>query len=193
MPRPAPLRMDADSFLDWAEDQEGRYELAGGEVVAMAPERAVNARTKGRAFRILGDEVQRAGLPCEVFPDGMAVRVDDDTVYEPDASVRCGDPLDPNATEFSDPVVLVEVTSPSTSRVDVGMKLSDYFRLPSVRHYLILRVDRRTAIHHARDDAGAIATRILTEGTITLDPPGLVIDFDAVFGEVAANPPRTSH
>lgn len=192
MPRPAPLRMDADSFLDWAEAQEERYELAGGEVIAMAPERAIHNALKAEAWRALRDGIRAAGLLCQAFADGMAVRVNDDTVYEPDASVRCGDPLDANATEFSDPVVLIEVTSPSTSRVDVGMKLSDYFRLPSVRHYLILQADRRAAIHHARGEAGVIATRILTEGTITLDPPGLAFDLDAVFGEAAAGPPRTS-
>jgi Uma2 family endonuclease len=176
-----PLRMDADTFRAWAIEQEGRYELVGGEVVAIAPERAGHNRAKARAWRALSDAVRANGLPCETYTDGMAVRVDDATVYEPDASVRCGKPLRDDETEISDPVAIIEVSSPSTQSVDLGVKLADYFRLPSVRHYLILRIENRTVIHHARDDSGAIATRILTDGRIEMDPPGLALDVDALF------------
>lgn len=182
MPLPKPLRMDADTFLAWALEQEGRFELIAGQVVEAAAERAGHNRVKFEVCRALKDSVRDASLPCEVYTDGMAVRVDDATVYEPDASLRCGEPLDDDAVEFSDPIVVVEVLSPSTRAVDVGAKLSDYFRLPSVRHYLILRTDSRTAIHHARSEDGTIATAILTAGTIAFDPPSVTIDLAKVFG-----------
>ena len=181
MTLPRPLRMTADEFIPWAMEQEGRFELASGEVVAMAPERAAHARAKAAAWGALRDAIRDADLPCEAFADGMAVRVDDATVYEPDASLRCGEPLDDDAVEFSDPVVVVEVLSPSTRARDAGAKLADYFRLPSVRHYLILRTDTRQAIHHARAEDGVITTSIVTEGTITLDPPGIAITLEAMF------------
>ena len=186
MPLPKPLRMDADTFLAWSLEQNGRFELIAGQVVEMAAERVAHNRVKAEAWRALRDGVRDAGLPCEVYTDGMAIRVDDATVYEPDASLRCGEPLDDDAVEFFDPVVVVEVLSPSTRAVDVGAKLSDYFRLPSVRHYLILRTDSRTAIHHARGEDGTIATAILTAGTIALDPPGVTIDLAMVFRTDAA-------
>jgi Uma2 family endonuclease len=183
MTLPKPLRMTADEFLAWAMEQDGRFELASGEVVAMAPERAAHNLVKFEVARALKDAVRGAGLPCQVFTDGMAVRVDEGTVYEPEASLRCGAPLDGDAVEFADPVVVVEVLSPSTRARDAGAKLADYFRLPSVRHYLILRTDTRSAIHHARDDAGAIATAVVTEGALRLDPPGVAIALEAVFAE----------
>ena len=184
MTLPKPLRMSADEFIPWAMDQpEGRYELASGEVVAMAPERAAHALTKFAVARALRDAVREADLPCQVFPDGMAVRIDEATVYEPDACVRCGKRLEDDAVEFSDPLVVVEVLSPSTRARDSGAKLADYFRLPSVRHYLILRTDTRSAIHHARGEDGAIATAIVTEGTLNLDPPGVAVALEAVFAE----------
>ena len=182
MTLPRPLRMTADEFIPWAMEQEGRFELASGEVVAMAPERAAHARAKLAVARALGDAIRDGNLPCEVFTDGMTVRVDSTTVYEPDASVRCGEPLEDDAVEFSDPVVVVEVLSPSTRARDAGAKLQDYFRLPSVRHYLILRTDTRSAIHHARGEDGAIATRIVTEGALHLDPPGIAIALKSLFG-----------
>ena len=80
-------------------------------------------------------------------------------------------------------MVVVEVLSPSTRARDAGAKLADYFRLPSVRHYLILRTDTRSAIHHARGEDGAIATAIVTEGVLRLDPPGIEITLGTVFSE----------
>ena len=63
--------------------------------------------------------------------------------------------------------------SPSTRRIDLSTKLADYFRLPSIAHYLIIAPKRRRIIHHARAGGDTILTRILSEGTITLDPTGI--------------------
>jgi Uma2 family endonuclease len=170
-------RMTADEFIAWAMEQpEGkRYELVAGEVVAMAPERAAHGRMKGRIYVRLLEAIRVAHAECEAFPDGMAVRVDANTLYEPDAMVRCGAPVDDNATEVADPLIVVEVVSPSSRKRDSGGKLEDYFRIPSVRHYLIVKTENRTIIHHRRDEAGGIATHIIRDGDIRLDPPGLVV------------------
>ena len=183
---PARRRMSADEFLDWAMAQpEGaRYELVAGEVVAMPPERAVQGRTKLAAFDALRAAVAEAGLSCEAFIDGMAVRVDDGTVYEPDVLLRCGPPVPDDCVEIRDPVIVVEVLSPSSTSRDTGGKLDDYFRIPAVRHYLIVKTANRTVIHHRRDAAGEVQTRILREGTLALEPPGLAVDVAFLF------PPR---
>jgi Uma2 family endonuclease len=112
-------------------------------------------------------------VPCEAYPDGMSVRVDADTVYEPDALVRYGTPLDDDAIEIADPLIVVEVVSPSSGRRDSGSKLEGYFRLLSVRHYLIVTIRDPAVIHHQRDAAGGTTTRIIRDGPIRLDPPGI--------------------
>lgn len=175
MSEPIPARMTADEFIAWAMQQpEGqRYELVAGEVVGMAPERAGHARGKGRIFEALSQAIRASGLPCEAFPDGMSVRTDATTVYEPDALVRCGPPLDEDAIEVPDPLIIVEVVSPSSVKRDSGSKLEGYFRLPSVRHYLVVTLRNGAVVHHHRDDAGTITTRIIRDGTIRLDPPGI--------------------
>jgi Uma2 family endonuclease len=175
--------MTADEFLAWAATQPAgeRYELANGEVVAMAPERAGHARTKARVLRALEDALRTARVDCEAFPDGMAVRVDDSTVYEPDALVRCGGPLPDEAIELGDPVVVVEVLSPSTRARDSGAKLADYVRLRSLRHYLLVRTDTRVVIHHARTEEGRIETSIVSSGRLRLEPPGIEIPLEALF------------
>jgi hypothetical protein len=66
--------------------------------------------------------------------------------------------------------------------VDTGAKLDGYFRLPGVVHYLIVLTARRGVIHHGRSPDSGIDTRILSSGTITLDPPGIAIDIDEIYG-----------
>jgi Uma2 family endonuclease len=181
--QPKPPRMTADEFIAWAMERTdgGRCELVGGEVVGMAPERVSHARVKARALRALVDAIERGGLPCEAFPDGMAVQVSADTVYEPDALVRCGPRLPGDTVKILDPVVVVEVLSPSTRAHDAGAKLEGYFEIPSVRHYLLLNTRKRTVIHHARAESGEIATRIARDGAVRLDPPGIALDVAGLF------------
>ena len=168
--------MTATEFLAWAATQpKGRFELVRGEIIAMAPEKARHSLTKGAAFRALGDAVRRADLSCTVFPDGMTVVVDDFTAYEPDAVVQCGAPVDLDSTVVPEPMIIVEVLSLSTQRLDAGGKLADYFRLPSLRHYLLIDAVRRAITHHARSDNGVIITRIFRDGELNLDPPGLTL------------------
>ena len=166
--------MSVDEYLTWAEGRPGRYELVEGKVFTMAPERARHARIKLSVHLALAQAVRDAGLRCEVLPDGMAVRIDARTAFEPDGLVYCGERLPGDALEVPHPVIVIEVLSPSTGGQDTGTKLAGYFRLPSVAHYLIIDPVRRTVIHHRR--AGEIIeTRIVSEGALRLDPPGLEV------------------
>ena len=79
-----------DEFLPWAEAQGGRWELHSGNAVMMSPERVAHNETKGEAYSALKSAVRRAKLPCSVYADGMAVRIDERTTNEPDALVACG-------------------------------------------------------------------------------------------------------
>src|SRR3954452_22949567 len=102
-----------------------RYEQVAGEVVAIAPERVGHARMKLLCARRFAEATAAAKLSCEAFGDGMTVCVDADTIYEPDAPVRCGSPIDDNAIEIDDPIIVVEVVSPSSPKRDTGSKLED--------------------------------------------------------------------
>ena len=113
--------------------------------------------------------------------DGAGVRIDDRTLYIPDALVYCGDQLAGDQRLVPTPLIVVEILSPSTSDVDTGGKLEGYFRLASVRHYLIVKSDRRAIIHHRRGDDNSVATRIITQGTVDLDPPGLSLELDRLY------------
>ena len=189
-------KMTVDEFLVWETTvaPEGKFELHDGYVVpknrdpetwAMAPERVRHVRAKARAWRALDGAINEAGMDCEAFADGITVRTGADNMYEPDAVVRCGEWLDGDTTEIHDPVIVVEVLSPSTSSTDYGKKLRDYFSLPSVQHYLVIDPDGRRVVHYTRQvGVDTYLTRILATGPLLLDPPGIEIQVDDVFASL---------
>ena len=69
-------KMTVDEFLAWADGREGRWELADGVPVCMSPERVAHVETKFSAGSALKAAIKKAGLPCEAFIDGLAIRVD---------------------------------------------------------------------------------------------------------------------
>jgi Uma2 family endonuclease len=179
--------MTVDEFLSWAEGRPGRYELFRGVVYAMTPERAAHAEMKLAVQLALVSGIRERRLPCRVLPDGMTVRIDEATAHEPDALVYCGPRLAPSAIEVPDPVIVVEVLSPSTRHIDAQIKLAGYFRLPSVAHYLVVDPDKPLIIHHARASGDSILTRIVREGSITLEPPGLELVLADLYGAASAS------
>jgi Uma2 family endonuclease len=174
-------RMTVDEYLSWAEEQPGRYELLDGAVFAMSPEGAGHAERKAAVHAALLAGIRTRGLACYALPDGMTVRINEVTAYGPDALVYCGVKLASTAIEVPNPVIVVEVLSPSTRHIDPAAKLADYFRLPSVAHYLIVDPQKPRIVHHERAADETILTRIVSEGRIKLAPPGLEIAMADVY------------
>jgi Uma2 family endonuclease len=169
----AQRRMTVDEFLAWAEGQDGRWELHNGVPYAMSPERSRHAEVKFAVQLALLRGIRKAGLQCHMLPDGVGVRVSQHILYEPDALVYCGPKLPGDAFELADPVIVVEVASPSTRRLDASVKLSGYFSVPSLHHYLIVDPEGPPVIHHGRQAEGPILTSLVHEGTLSLSPPGI--------------------
>lgn len=180
-------RMTVDEFIDWAAAQpSGRYELLAGKVYAMSPERVGCNETKQLTWLALREAVRACGLSCRAYGDGLTVPIDASTSYEPDVLVRGGEPLDPDAVKVVDPVIVVEVVSRSSRGLDKGMKLADYFRVPSIVHYLLIDTSRRVITHHARDLASGIRTSIHHDGLVRLDPPGIDVEVAASFPDTGS-------
>jgi Uma2 family endonuclease len=177
--------MTVAQFLNWASSQpRGRYELVRGEVVTMAPERVRHALVKGAVFRALGDAVKGAGLPCTAFPDGMTVVIDNEHAREPDAAVQCGPVPDLDSMVLHAPLIVVEVTSPSTEKVDTGDKVGEYFSVASIQHYLIVDPVERIVIHHQRSGDGTDATHRVSAGEINLAPLGMKVPVAELLPEI---------
>ena len=173
--------LTADEFLAGADAREGHWELRDGVAVAMPRERLGHGLTKLAAVNALAAAIRRAGASGEAVLGGVGVRISAHSLYVPDALVYCGPRLPPDTLEIPDPVIVVEVLSPSTAAYDQNDKIAGYFSLPSVIHYLILNPETRRGVHHKRGQGDLIETRLLREGALRLDPPGLALDVAEFF------------
>ena len=172
--------MTVDEFLAWSEVTPGRYELLDGVVIEMQAERVRHADVKFAVRTALSAAIKQADAACRMVPDGMTVRIDKQTAFEPDALVYCGLRLPPDAVEVPNPIIVVEVLLPSTRATDFSAKLDGYFRVPSIMHDLIVHPDHLPVIHHARLPDGTILSRIVKSGPIKFDPPGIEISVDGL-------------
>jgi Uma2 family endonuclease len=176
MNAPAIKRMTVPEFLAWAETQEnGRFELMRGEIVAMSPERWEHVEAKQRAFLAFAAAIKRAGVACQALIDGLAVAVDEVTSYIPDVLVNCGERGAPDSMIAPNPVIVTEVLSRSTRKLDTTIKVADYFRVPGLAHYLIVDLGRRHILHYCRQRDGAITVEVQRDGEIVCDPPSIAV------------------
>jgi Uma2 family endonuclease len=177
--------MTVAEFLAWAAAQpRGRYELVRGEVVQMAPERELHSIIKAEVYAALRDAIKRAGLPCRAYGDGMTVVIDNEHAREPDAAVQCGVALKPKNMVLDAPLIVVEVVSPSSERVDTRDKVAEYFSVPSIQHYLIVDPFTRIVTHHTRTASGDTAQHEAVSGEIDLTPPGMTVPVAELLPEV---------
>jgi Uma2 family endonuclease len=129
--------MTVDEFLHWEDGTDTRYELVNGVVVAMAPP----APPHGRLATALGGEIRaalRSRRHCGVYGEAGIARPDrDDTCYVADLAVTC-DPPQPGDQLIRNPILIVEILSPSTTAFDRQTKVPDYRRIPSVQEVLLI-------------------------------------------------------
>ena len=168
--------MTVDDYLAWSDSQSERQrtELINGQIVIMPAERLAHTYMKKSAMLALERAIKSGGLPCRALPDGPGVRIDEHTVYEPDALVFCGGAPPRGSMLIPNPVILVEVLSPTTT----SAKLIGYFKLPSVAHYLVLDPEDRSVTHHTRNDH----PNLLRSGPLRLDPPGIDLAVEDLLG-----------
>ena len=135
-------RYSLAEYIAFEQRSNSRHEYFEGEILAMTGGTIEHSGIGTTVTSLLTASL--AGRPCRVFNSDLRVRVAASGLDTyPDASVVCGkpetDPEDPHA--LVNPVLLIEVTSPSSAEYDRGAKLAHYQRIPSLREVLILSHD----------------------------------------------------
>ncbi len=185
MTAPPPLHYTHAEYIAFERSTDVKHEFVHGVIVAMAggkPEHGARAvRVTSALFAQLG------ARDCTVYSSDVRVRIRaaDVTAY-PDASVVCGqletDVEDADA--IVNPVVLVEVLSPSTEEYDRGDKLEAYKLLPSVREIVhVAHAESRIDVHRRTGDAWSVAS-FRSGQTAALESIGCTLDVADVFRDV---------
>ena len=130
-------RMTLAEFLRWEDATDTRYELLAGQPVAMAPPAPAHGFLAARLCARIEGALQ-SRRPCMVQIEAGIARPDrDDTCYVADLAVTCKPPRSGEQL-ISDPVLIVEVLSPTTGLHDRHTKVADYRRIASVEEILLI-------------------------------------------------------
>jgi Uma2 family endonuclease len=141
----------------------------------MAPASMKHSMIKGNAYAALRNAL--AGTPCQALVDGPQILTDEISAI-PDVVVTCAQ-IDLSTPVIAEPVIIVEVMSPSSEADDAGRKWFSYRKIPSLEHYLVLSQDERAVQLHSR--AGDLwRERFVSAGRVELDDPPVRLDIDAI-------------
>jgi Uma2 family endonuclease len=131
--------MTVDEFLNWDDGTDTRHELADGVIRAMAPPSGAHSAIVANTVVLL-DTALRGRKPCRPLAEA-GIRSDNMVMCQADLAVT----RLPIAREIQNPVLIVEILSPSTRTHNLGRKLIDYKSLPSVEDIWMLDSERRWA------------------------------------------------
>ena len=143
--------MTRGQFFDWAEAQDTRYEFDGCQPEAMTRTTLNHNRIAFNLHRALHRRL--AGSSCEPLGFDAGVATIGDAVRYPDAVVTCS-PVDGNARLVPNPVVVFEVISPTSGRIDRIVKVREYATVDTIRRYVIVESTFAGLTIHERGGAG---------------------------------------
>ena len=180
--------MSLEEFLAWEREQPERYEYAGGGIKMMTGASLAHVTITMNVAFALRQSLRGSG--CRPFTNDAKVLAGDSVRY-PDITVTC--------TSFSgtddvvpNPLLVIEVISPSTEREDRGRKKFDYFATPSIQQYALIEQDARRVDLYTK--AGTEWTNEIVEGSaiLKLSSIGVEISLDTVYEdtELDATRPR---
>lgn len=146
--------VSVDDYLAGELESVVKHEYVDGIVYAMAGTRNTHNAIATNAIVELGLTLR--GKPCRPFNSDTKIRIRQKasvTFYYPDASVICQP--NPGSESFQDqPVVIVEVLSPSTRRIDEGEKREAYLSIPTLMAYLLVDQNKPEVVVHRRGERG---------------------------------------
>jgi len=179
--------MGVEAFLAWEEQQPTRYEFDGIQSVAMTGGTAGHSRVQRNLISALTSRLR--GGSCEPFGSELKILVAGSVRY-PDAFVVCS-PVADKAVFVTDPVVVFEIISPSTSGVDRIIKNQEYRDTPSIQRYVILEQDRQAATVFSRDDSDWTGHLIAGPSDLAMPEIGISIPLAEFYIgiELAVDPP----
>jgi Uma2 family endonuclease len=156
-------RMTVEEFIDWPGDSSGlKHQLIDGEPQAMAPASTTHGRIQATLARLLGNHLLGTGCDVVIEP-GVIPRVRATAnMRVPDLAVTCA-PDDPASHALIEPVLLVEILSPS-NEAETRANVWTYTTIPSVREVLLVRSTHIAAELIRRDEDGGWPANSLAIG-----------------------------
>lgn len=173
-----------EAYLEMEMASEERHEYVDGEVFLMSGAASAHnliTLNLGYLFR----EHLRGG-PCTTFVIDIKLRVEAANCYfYPDLMVTCSEADRAEKYVKHEPLLVVEILSPSTALYDRERKFAAYRQLPSLQEYLLVDTERMNIECYRRADGGEWILRPYGAGeTVTLRSLKLDFPLEAVYQDI---------
>ena len=146
-------KMTVEEYLAWERAQPERHEFFDGEVFSQAGGTRRHSLIGSNVLRAIGNFLE--DQDCEAHGTDMRVHVEATGYFAyHDVSVVCTPIQDTSDDVITNPVLIVEVLSPSTADFDRGTKFNHYRQIPSLKEYIILWQEEARAEQHTRTSDG---------------------------------------
>lgn len=158
-------------YLDGELVSPVKHEYRDGVVYAMAGARNVHNRISVNALASLFSQLR--GKPCTPWNSDTKIRVSQRSgvrFYYPDVSVVCR-PNPEGDTWQDEPVVILEVVSASTRRIDLGEKKDAYLTIPSMSVYLVAESSEMAVQVFRRSQDGEFVRELAIGPEAVIDLP----------------------
>lgn len=181
------VRLTEEQYLAIERQAETKSEFHDGQMFAMAGGSGSHSHLAMKACSLLEGRVPPG---CTTLNSDMRIRVAATGLNTyPDGSVVCGE-WDPGSDFVENPVLIVEVLSPSTEAYDRDKKFEAYQMIPSLREYLLIHQDRRRVEHFSKLDDGSWNLRICSgdEGSIVIPSLAVTIGTGELYEKIKGLP-----
>lgn len=132
-------RYSIEEYLEMENESSEKHEYFQGEIFAMAGARVVHNRLVSNTLISLG--IKLRGSSCKPFNSDQRIHIPVNSLFTyPDISIICGkiETLNNDDWNILNPVILIEVLSPSTKNYDKGDKFTLYRQIPSLKEYILI-------------------------------------------------------
>jgi Uma2 family endonuclease len=177
MPDTAEKLMSLDEFLAWEREQPESHEYADGVIKMMTGDSLDHSTIASNLWTACRDRLR--GNACRPFRGDTKV-IANNSVRYPDLSVTCTS-VRGNDDVVLEPVLVVEVISPSTEREDRGRKKFDYFATPSIQQYAIIEQDERRIDLYTRAGDRWANEVVTGDATLKFSCIGVEISLDTIY------------
>ena len=176
--------IDPDAFLDWEQRQAERYELVAGEVRLMVGGTIGHNDVTDNIHAALRSRLR--GTPCRARAVQTRVQAGNDSFVYPDIVVSCS-PRRPEELFIDDPVLVVEVLSPSTAQYDQGEKRWVYQAIPSLQQLVLVspREAKVELVTRQSDDSWRSVFVTGLEAVLPLESLDLSLSLADVYADTA--------
>ncbi len=153
-------KISVEDYLEAEKINAIKHEFVEGEVYAMAGASDNHNLIAGEFYALLVPHLR--GSRCLPFFGDIKVRVTKSVYYYPDVLVSCEEtPEDPYFR--NNPILIIEVISPATERVDRSEKLLYYLQIPELQEYVPIDQHRMNVEIHRRQANGGWLTYYFNE------------------------------